>query len=739
MTAMAARVGLTLFEIGVSLLIMAAVATVSLMALPTGLRAQAKVRSEVLAAAAFQDMLHKLHTVPHYEWGSEGRNPEDRPWLNARCWGADADALRLWMTDRGFKPVPEAIAWRLDSDGDEIARHLAEGGRLFYKSGDHAHRALVFAIVGSSQQEVMRYLPQMRWPYYDYLVMRHQKGAMDETRPQELIWSYGFGQQMVVALPVALAVQPAGASYQRPAYTPGQAGTHANWFDPSDPRYYGIGFDGSVLQQWSDLDPAFGDRWFRDAIHDADEFRRFAKVHPSPGSADQIAKTTRILRYMTLTRVEWEEGFAADPPPGWTEAESVADFNAARSDPTAPVGDADTVQWLGLATMRLERALVGFLRGTPVLSTELPLTPVALAPLEALLTAPPADEAAIRALYDADPLRTVVLANLLRYYAYLCGVHSSDDSRLVAMNNPAAFTDRIRRFQATHDLALRLNRWLQRHRPYDLRTVRDITHPLMTDHLLVQHDVFGTPLADPSIDASAISHAWDYLTAHPIQARRSESRSLPKTEPETWVMINNVFEGGGVGIDYDTTWTPPGNPPVHPGAGSASLEAMRTSLSVGDGWHQRWNLTNRFQASERSRQFVAWQVDWQSYTDAETAIGAPTEAAHVLVQFNENRGPAHPSNVRMQSFHGWDIHPPDALSSFEGSGMLNVTYKYATGTGPGLNSNSIDINRYFGWFGSDRNRNERLDRGNLQTSMRLRAVTVNRFDFYDPRGLVPIP
>lgn len=735
---MASRAALTLFEIGVSLLIMAAVASVALMALPTGLRAQHKVRLEVLAAAAFQDMLHKLHTVPLYEWGSEGRNPEDRPWLNARVWGADADGLRLWMTDHGFRPVPEAIAWRLDSDGDEIARHLAAGGRLFYKSGDNQFRHLVFAIAGAPQQEVMRYLPQMRWPYYDYLTMRHQKGAMDETRPQELIWSYGFGRSQVVGLPVPLNVQTANVSFQRAAYTPEQAATHANWFDPTDPRYYGIGFDGSVIQHYAELNPGLGAHWFRDATHDADEFRRYAKVHPSPGSAEQLAQTREILRNMTITREQWEAGFLGDPAPGTTLEESTADFDAARSDPLAAPAPTDTATWLALATLRLERALTAFLRGTAVTVAEMPLT--TLPELDDLLTNPPANEAAIRALYDANPHRIMVLASLMRYYAWFCGVHSNDDSRLTAMNNPANFTDRIRRFQAAHDLALRLNRWVQRHRPYDLRTVRDITHPLMTDHLLIQHDVFGTPLADPASDPGVINHAWDYLSAHPIAARRSESRSLPKITDEVWAIINNVYDGDAVTIDYSATWTPPGNPPVHPGAGAASLEAMRASLQAGDGWHQRWNLTNRFQASERCRQFVAWQVDWQAYADAEEATSAATEAAHLLVQFDENRGPADPSNVRIQSFYGWDVHPPDGLSSFDSGGRFNITNKYGTSTGAAVTNNTqIDINRYFGWFGADRNRNERLDKGQVPTSVRLRAITVNRFDFYDPRAQVPLP
>jgi hypothetical protein len=103
----------------------------------------------------------------------------------------------------GIMPVPLTIARRLDSDNDEIAKVLAEGGQLFYsqaagatgleevtlgkadkladlpttpledatlgkvvKQHDALTQRLVFAVVGYAQSNHLAFLPQKAWPYY---------------------------------------------------------------------------------------------------------------------------------------------------------------------------------------------------------------------------------------------------------------------------------------------------------------------------------------------------------------------------------------------------------------------------------------------------------------------------------------------------------------------------------------------------------------------------------------------
>src|SRR5690606_25123207 len=79
--------------------------------------------------------------------------------------------------------LPLALARRLDSTGDEIARILDEGGDIFYvppfasnmlyycsAADDTSHtdtgmRRLIFAFRGHAQQNALISHPQTAWPY----------------------------------------------------------------------------------------------------------------------------------------------------------------------------------------------------------------------------------------------------------------------------------------------------------------------------------------------------------------------------------------------------------------------------------------------------------------------------------------------------------------------------------------------------------------------------------------------
>ncbi len=709
------RSGMTLFEVMISVLILASASIVAMMAIPTATRIQQRARAEILASAAFQLALSRLHQPFNPNWGSEGRTAADRPWMNARTWGADMDGFRL--SAGGWRQVPESIARRLDSDDSEIARHVAEGGQLWYQPGDNAYRNLVFAIVGLPQQEVMRSLPQMRWPYYDYLTMRYLKGAIDENRPYQEIW--------------ADSRTPVIGDGLNPGTT-ATSGWNAPQGDAWDGWRYGIGFDGAVIRKFAD-DSGAGDDFYRDAIHEPWEI---LQGNPSARTASP---------YMTVTMAQW----------------TVAPVNGIAAEWTLANLNADTVvDWQELSRRKLERALDYLLAGAP---GAYPSAPASLPALDAFIASlasandlqgrsGPLTVAALGARYQVATDRFVVLANVLRYYAYVCGVGSTERTRAIGMIGqpfPMVGEPLILRFQQAHAAALHVNRYLQLHRPYDLRTVRDITHPLMTDHLLAQHDLWGAPLADPAANPGRINHAWDYLLGSELRAFRPESFSLPKTAAnEAWTIPGGWFDGGSA-QKRTLTWTPKPNQPVHAGAGNADPAAMRTSLSGSpptDALHLRWNLTNRFAASERCRMFVAWQVAWQDYEDFEHLPGAPLEAATLMVQFHDNETdtPANhwtgfqPGNVRRQEVPSWEVYHPDAPRGFEADpanagGSSNVTYKYA-GDMTGLN-----LTRYFMFWGADRNNNDRFDNGTVPAASRLRALTVARYHFYDPRGQVVLP
>lgn len=660
---MSTRSALTLFEVALSLLIMATVVTTAMAVFPTGLRVQSQVRARIFAVAAFQDMLKITSSPKIWRWGSEGRTAADRPWMNARCWAADADSVDLSKDTTGFKPLPDAIAWRLESDDDDIARHLAEGGRLYYRNDNEHISGLVFAIIGAPQQDVMRTLPQMRWPYYDYLIMPYLLGPMDANRPFEEPYTYN-----------------------------GNANQGDFNGDFADKIKRGIGFDGALVRRFADADAtAYGDAFYDDATMETPEIAAFGDA-----THHHISKT--IWTSNGGDGVEWDE--------------ANVDGNGLLTEPE-------------LEAFRTQRAIIA-LREPTLGSRNQSVYDTFMAALP--------DMNAIDGEYRLDPDRVAVLASVLRWHAFACGQISyfaSENTGMAgrAIPDPDA---RVARFQRAHEAALRYNRYLQLHRPYDFVTVRDITHPLMSDYPLLQHDVFGVALADPGRGDPVISHAWDYLTAQPIRAYRGESHSRAKDAPEMW------YRDSGNHLTVETfSWTPQPNIDVHPGI-SADPTAVAVSIASAGTLHQRWNLTNRFQASERCRQFVAWQVDWQSYQDFERLPGATVEAAQLGAQMHNNAGTFDHWNARRQSAGGWTTEHPDGAAHFE------VMYWLADR--PPRNRNRyawdpyrIDIGRYFAIFGADRNMNYRFDEGPIPKSQRLRAKEVARFDFYDPRGLVPLP
>jgi hypothetical protein len=75
-----------------------------------------------------------------------------------------------------------------------------------------------------------------------------------------------------------------------------------------------------------------------------------------------------------------------------------------------------------------------------------------------------------------------------------------------------------------------------------------------------------------------------------------------------------------------------------------------------------------------------------------------------------------------------------ATGSGSGGGNINLEiqnnpWSQAPDAGPSQQAESV----FSGLYGADRNYNLKLDRGPVPPSVRLRAVTVARFNFYDPR------
>jgi hypothetical protein len=157
----------------------------------------------------------------------------------------------------------------------------------------------------------------------------------------------------------------------------------------------------------------------------------------------------------------------------------------------------------------------------------------------------------------------------------------------------------------------------------------------------------------------------------------------------------------------------------------------------------RSTLTKSFKAAERCRQIVFWAVDWQSYEDCETAPGAPVDASKYpmpgplkdrdfenrmnFVDFRDEQLYSFRNPEKVLSFRSdvSTLKTGDSVETIIGYNRMGDQWDRGTGT--------EERKRFSGLYGADRNFNRKLDRGQVPRSVRLKATTVARFNYYDPR------
>src|ERR1043165_2223528 len=172
--------GFTLFEVAISLVILA-FGVVSIMALfPAGLKAQQMSRFQLYAAAKAEEMVEQFSPA-HFDnatadtEGSECWNVASS--YRSQTWDLDA---RIASHRYGMMPLPLELARRLDSDGDEIQQILAAGGYVYYSQPTASTRTaeqgmaaappteaqkLIIAVTGYAQQNALPIFPMKNWPY----------------------------------------------------------------------------------------------------------------------------------------------------------------------------------------------------------------------------------------------------------------------------------------------------------------------------------------------------------------------------------------------------------------------------------------------------------------------------------------------------------------------------------------------------------------------------------------------
>jgi type II secretory pathway pseudopilin PulG len=721
------RAAFTLFEVALSLLVMATTVVIAMMSLPTVMRSHAQVRAQLVAATLAHEVLANARTRWDLRFASEGRLPEDRSYQEARGWGADLDSIHLYVSNR-IKPVPQEIALRLDSDDELLRSHLAAGGRLYYQlasdegtgsvryqttSTEAASRNIVFAIVGPPQQDAMRWLPQLRWPYYDYLPAPYQQGFADHNRPRQYFIEKNDSAKTA----------------------------------RSDASKRGQGYDGAVLRALMARPGAAPAGIDNEAFYTAATSNDITPSSPDQPLDAPLPSTIEALFH----------GLASDHPGLFDALGKPGDTVEARLHQIFPPLPPD-----------------GTVVADPYAGD--------------LFVAPELDD--LVALYradrdtDWDGSRYIATAHLLRYAAFQAGREAAPGRAVDAGNATERY--QVERYRRLDDLARRWSRAIQLHHPYEMRLARDVTMPLFTDHPLLQLDLFAPPLADPASGSVRYQRhanwAWNFLVGEPIYAVRSESFSL-ETSPYTSTENPPIYPGPDA-LDWLAL-----NPGLYPGLDPTDRrDAAPERIATDSARRNAWHLTNRFDAAERTRQFVAWSVDWMSYEDANDAISGPLDAALMPIQIHGNRFPlAQQAEGSQDGESLGGSHDPDKHNHFNvwhvgdlfsaTPGMLNPELntglravgggeEFADQTGDGNDDRQImgglwfggdlinprqqaynayamagtDITPFLGLHGALRTGNdEQLERGTVPPNVRLRATALLRINCYDPRGFVPRP
>lgn len=283
---------------------------------------------------------------------------------------------------------------------------------------------------------------------------------------------------------------------------------------------------------------------------------------------------------------------------------------------------------------------------------------------------PPGD-----ALTPVEPQKVLAVAYIAQAMAWLT-------SSSFTPAPPTALADAYRlQAERAHERCLEWTRRYASTDPYDWGADRALNFQSAWDHPLLQYELFtasGAP-ATPLPAPNGVDKAWRVLS--------------PRT-------VTNA----GCANTYSRSLTGSG------GRGNAD----EIAASWGD--PATYNLTDRFAAAERCRQLVFWAVDWQSYEDFESAPSAPLDASKAAYDSDGTMA----YNIGAHKF-----------GNPEGYFVFTSAARGATQTNLGDQNGSAE--RLLGLYGADRNGNRRFDRGETPTSVRMRATTVARFNFYNPR------
>jgi len=705
------RAGFTLFEVGISLVLVSFGVVSVIILFPVGIKAQEAARYKVYAAGMAMQFVESYNTAhnanPAFE--TEGPNFWDvhvtgrnmAPDLEARC-----SSYRF-----GMYPLPITIAQRLDSDNDEIQSILSQGGYLYYPqplansgltdtgfvqilaaqgqaaqgTGQVANDAqkVIMAVEGNAQNNALYALPQKAWPYY-------------------------------AAYPSAPIVTPYNGAW----LAPGQ--WSPNW--PSGQFYLwedvGSG-DPDMRSIWSNTWPI--------------------PAPPMPGT--QLPPN--------LGGLYWHQVL----PPYQGAPPAVL---SATNSPSAFLGTATGYMACALWYAHrkgLDSTLGGrFFNGTATLND-----------VTSLFQAPPSNFA-----QQVNALR--FLANAAIAVSGYWDVSAPASEPIPSLtftsggSSPSGFNLTPAMITNYHEMCLAVGARFAASFPYDWGAPRMLQRAIMMDNPLIEFDLLqpGNLITGSVYGLGTAASAWRPVAAQPVR-----NLGLSATYPG-W----NLGPNGGNTLVSENALDASLVPNVPQPQSFANGNPL-----WGDGQND-FSLAAPFAPADRCRQLVFWTVDWQSYEDCETAPSAPVDAGKYMIGAPVQNQTYTGFQLNNPGFMAWQqfgyMNPEKAISWYADqtniqTGTVESTIGLGNAGGTTLPSPPFPANtnvgnqRYDAWvqglgsyndpaigalppapylfngmYGADRNFNGKLDRGPLSKAVRLRAVLLARFNYYDLRVPAPI-
>ena len=779
-TSTAATRGFTLFEVAISLSIVAFGVVSVLMMLPAGIKAQQLSRYQILASVRAMEMVDIFSSATDASIMLDREGPH--PWDTATSYRAYAPDLetRIGTYRFGLFPLPPDITRRLDSDGDEIQNIVADGGYLYYSQpsatsgfnpvgarqylpAPNESQKIICAVTGYAQQNAIPSLSYKDWPYhapYPSPPMHTLNNDSSTSKPTSpwTVFDTSSGDKFML------------------------------WEDTldADNGEMGLVFQAIV---WSTSGTALPltSKWSKDPAVISGKYRR------NSGYWAYGDKGGWILEFDTA---------AKKLPPGTPIAMAYLNWsqrNADGSKASYPVGQMDPTKQVRvdiqpdkLPNGALNPIALNPTTGQPTTQKELAresaLAYFALAKwyaekkkvsskiIDGVVLADDANLLSTTNLFQGstsnNPALAVNAARLLAHAAMCVTRHflpegATDESITLGSLNVSrdgttilgatpAFMLNLQTAKNYTENAVKLGMRFAASYPYDWGSPRPLNRATMMDFPLLQYDPFdsGRILADITSFSG-----YTYGT-------RPASGARPAKAPEQW----KILSGQPI--------TNIGRSVCYPSMNLSALWPTVTGNPADANSNQRFTLARKFEVADRCRQLVFWAVDWQSYEDFESAPSAPVDASRYPKRSPHGTnlsGNAAKPDILMQNAWFHDRHQfltrnPEKTLAFivpttneiTGAELLiggnDSMWKDDARPDLGIDSpKHRNANLVFsGQYGADRNfngtnfqldtanpdpnrRNDiikmfgKLDRGPVPKSVRMRATLVGRFNFYDPR------